>query len=96
MQGDPVAMPIYALSVILLILMVLEITNTNTNSDAIMVAYADDFSVAGSILSLKDWWDTLCELGLKFGYFPDPKKSWLIVKFDCFDKAVHVINDTKI
>ena len=52
-QGDPVAMPIYALSVIPLMLMVLEITNTNTNSDAKMVAYADDFSAAGSISSLK-------------------------------------------
>ena len=31
-QGDPVAMPIYALSVIPLMLMVLEITNTKTNS----------------------------------------------------------------
>ena len=42
-QGDPVAMPICALSVIPLTLMVLEITNTNTNSDAKMVAYANDF-----------------------------------------------------
>ena len=33
-RGGPVAMPIYALSVIPLMLMVLEITNTNTNSDA--------------------------------------------------------------
>ena len=52
-QGDPIAMPIYALSVILLMLMVSEITNRNTNSDAKMVAYADDFSAAGSISSLK-------------------------------------------
>ena len=34
-----------------------------------MVAYADDFSAADSISSLKDWLDTLCELGPKFGYF---------------------------
>ena len=55
-QGDPVAIPIYALSVIPLMLMVLEITNTKTNSDPKMVAYADDFSPAGSISSLKYWW----------------------------------------
>ena len=36
-QGDPVAMPIYALSVIPLMLMVLEIVNAKTNSDAKMV-----------------------------------------------------------
>ena len=55
-QGDPVGMPIYALSVIPLMLMVLEIVKTKTNSDAKMIAYADDFSAAGSISSLKYWW----------------------------------------
>ena len=54
-QGDPVAMPIYALSVIPLMPMVLEITNTNTDSHTKMVAYAYDFSAAGSISSLKYW-----------------------------------------
>ena len=49
-------MPIYALSVILPMLIVLEKINTKTNSDAKMVAYADDFSAAGSISSLKYWW----------------------------------------
>ena len=77
-------------------LMVLETTNTNTNSDAKMVGHADEFSAAGSISSLKYWRDTLCELSPKFGYFPEPKKSWLIVKSDCFDKAIHVFNDTNI
>ena len=48
-------------------LMLLEITNTKTNSDAKIVAYADYFSAAGSISSLKYWWDTLCELGPKSG-----------------------------
>ena len=54
--------------------MVLDITNTKTYSVAIMVAYADDFSATGSISSLKYWWDTLCELGTKFNYFPEPAK----------------------
>ena len=60
------------------------------------MAYADDFPATGSILSLKYQWDTLCELGPKFDDFPEPKKSWLIVKSDCFDKAIHVFNDTNI
>ena len=62
-------MPIYALPVIPLVLMILEINNTKTNSEAKMVPYADDFFVAGSISSLKNWWDTLCKLGPKFSYF---------------------------
>ena len=80
MQGDPLAMPIYALGVIPIMLIVLQITNTKTNFDAKVVAYADDFSAAGSISSLKYWWHTLCKLSPKFGYFPEPTKSWLIVK----------------
>ena len=76
--------------------MVLEITNTKTNSDAKMVAFADDFSAAGLISSLKYWWDTQCELGPKFGYFPEPTKSWLIVKSNCSDKAIHIVKDTNI
>ena len=76
-----------------LLLMVLEITNSKTNSDAKMVAYADDFSAAGSILSLKYWWDTLCELGPKFGYFPEP---WVIEKSNCYDKAIHILKYTYI
>ena len=77
-------------------LMVLEITNIKTNSDAKMVAYADDFSASGSITRLNYWWDTSCELGPKFGYFPEPTKSWLIVKPGCFDKAIHTFNETNI
>ena len=61
-----------------------------------MVAYADDFSAAGSISSLKYWWNIFCELGPKFGCFTEPKKSWSIVKYDCFDRAIHIFNDTNI
>ena len=77
-------------------LMALDITNTKRNSDAKMVAYADDFSAADSISSLRYWQDTSCKLGPKFGYFPEPAKSWLIAKSDCFDKAVYIFTDINI
>ena len=71
-------------------------TNSKIISDAKMAVYAIDFSAAASISSLKYWWNTLCELGLEFGYFPDPTKSCLIVEFDCFYKATHIFTDTNV
>ena len=96
LQPTLVAMPVYDLSVVPLLLMVLEINNSKTNSDAKMVAYADDFFAAGSISSLKYWLDTLCELGPKFGYFPEPTKSWVIEKSNCYDKTIHIFKYTYI
>ena len=95
-QDNPFAIPIYALLVILLMLIVLEKTNTKRISDSKMAAIADDFSAADWILSLRYWWDTSCKLGPNFGYFPEPTKSWLTAKSDCFDKAVHIFNDSNI
>ena len=95
-QGNPVTMPVYTLSVITDMPVLLEITNTKTNSDTRMVAYTDDFSAAGSSSSWKYWWNTLCEFGPKFGYFPEPTtKSWMIAKSGCSDKAIRLFKDTK-
>ena len=45
-------------------------------------AHADDLTATGCILELKYWWDQLCELGPKFGYFPEASKPWLIIKHE--------------
>ena len=44
------------------------------------VVFPDDFSVAGSFNSIKDYCDKLTAIGPKYGYFPKPTKSYLIVK----------------
>ena len=44
------------------------------------VALADHFSVACSLNSIKDYWDKLTAIVSKYGYFPKPTKSYLIVK----------------
>ena len=44
------------------------------------VVFADDFSVAGSLNSIKDYWDKLTAISPKYGYFPKPTKSYLTVK----------------
>ena len=67
-QGDPVAMPIYAIATIPLILMIVAITEKLPGSKTKTEAYADDLSAAGTLKNLKVWWQKLCELGPLFGY----------------------------
>ena len=40
------------------------------------VVFADGFSIAGNLNSIKDYWDKLTAIG----YFPKPAKSYPIVK----------------
>ena len=42
--------------------------------------FADDSGSAGKIHEMKKWWDELSSSGPKFGYFPKPSKSILIIK----------------
>ena len=44
------------------------------------VVFADDFSVAGSLNSIKNYWGKLTAIAPKYGYFPKPMKFYLIVK----------------
>ena len=52
----------------------------NVDDDTKMVAFADDLTGVGKLTTLKNWLDTLYSIGPKFGYEPQPTKSWLIVK----------------
>ena len=66
-----------------------QVDSTNTTA-----AYADDLTVAGAIINLRNWWETLCRLEPKFGYFPEGSKPWLIVKEKVAQKAQSVFKDT--
>ena len=76
-QDDPAAMVIYAVAIIPLILMLVEIRMQDNNHTK-AAAYADDLTVAGPIDQIRIWWNTLCRLGPKFGYFPEGSKSCII------------------
>ena len=78
-QGDPAAMGAYALGILQLIKFLLQFINLN-QMNAKEVVFADDLSVAGNLNSIKDYWDKLTAIGQKYGYFPKPTKSYLIVK----------------
>ena len=45
---------------------------------------------------IHDWWDNVCLYGPLFGYFPEPTKSWLIVKENYKTKAEEIFSDTNI
>ena len=60
-------------------MMMVDLVSTKCD-DIKMAVFTDDFSAAGKLKSLLQWWTRLPELGPKFGYFPEPAKSWLITK----------------
>lgn len=92
-QGDPLGMAIYALGVTpMLNILLLRIGNQHNR----MVAFADDITAAGTLEALKQWWDHLLEIGPSYGYFPQPTKSWLIVKSDQLDQARQTFAGTQI
>ena len=55
------------------------------------VALAGDFSVAGSLNFIKDYYDKLAAIGPKYGYFPKPKKSYLKIKKKKIDGSAKLI-----
>ena len=74
-QGDPLAMPWYAINTAHMI------ASLRASIPQVkQVWLADDSAGGGSIVSLYQWYKNLCEEGRKFGYIVNGAKSWLIVK----------------
>ena len=90
-QGDPLAMPFYALATRPLI----EALSSET-SNLKQIWYADDATAAGKISSLKKWWDKLSSIGPSYGYFVNLAKSWLVTKDDHLLTASDLFGDTNV
>ena len=58
--------------------------------------YEDDFSAVRNLQDLRRWWSVLTKIGLKFDYYPEPTKTWLVVKPCASDKVESVFLRTKI
>ena len=74
-QGDPAAMAMYALGIRPLMDKLAE----RLDASAKQVWYADDSSVCGSLSAIQEWWTQLKE-GPKYGYYPNTRKTVLIIK----------------
>ena len=91
-QGDPMAMPIYAIGITPL----LDMIKDDTSRSVTHVAFADDLAGAGSLECLRKWWDNINKLGPLIGYYPKETKSWIVVKADKIEKAGDIFNGIKI
>ena len=60
------------------------------------MTYADDFSSAGNLQNLRRWWSVLTEVGPKFGRYPEPTKTWLVVKPCAWEKVEFIFLGNKI
>ena len=90
-QGDPVAMAMYALG-----LLKLQHTLRHNITRVKQVAYADDLTGVGKVADLKKWWELVMEHGPKLGYFPNPRKSVIIVKPEKLEQAEELLRGSGI
>ena len=90
-QGDPLAMPFYALATRPLMDAI-----TLDNPNLKQIWYADDATAAGKISDLRKWWDNLATIGPSFGYFVNPTKSWLITRDGLVSQASESFGDSNV
>ena len=94
-QGDPTAMGAYALNSLPLIKFLLEFINLNKMNTK-QAALVEDFSVADSLNSIKGYWDKLKPTDPKYGYFPKPTESHLIVKEKKLMEAQNLFANSRV
>ena len=59
-------------------------------------AFADDLGGAGKLLEVRQWWDNVRHYGPMLGYYPNPSKSWLVVKYEEYNSATEIFQDTGV
>ena len=92
-QGDVTAMGLYGLGIKPLTDKLADTVSTDLCKQ---VWYADDSSSAGKLNEMKKWWDELCCSGPKYGYFPLPTKTILIVKETAEAKAREIFEGSGV
>ena len=80
-QGDPLAMLFYGVSLMPLI------ESLKGRDKYLQTWYADDSGALGALENLVEWLSSLTEKGPKYGYYPEPSKSYLVVHPNFVEKA---------
>ena len=88
-QGDPLAMPMYALGV-------LPLVRSVATPGARQSWYVDDASAGGKLAPVRKWLDRLVTDGPAYGYFTNPSKSVLLVKPDRLEAAQAMFSGTGV
>ena len=88
-QGDPLAMPMYALGMMPLL-------EAAAEAGAKQARYADDSSRAGTVSLVREWWDTLESRGPAYSYYTNSAKSILLVKPDKLQEAQEKFEGTVV
>ena len=78
-QGCPLAMAMYAISLVPLLKHLLPICK--------QVWFADDATGCDNFVSMRKWFDTLVEIGPLYGYYPKPSKCLLLSRFELAQKV---------
>ena len=89
-QGDPLSMCFYAIAL-------LPVVRSLRSHDKWMQSwYADDSACVGRLSNIKEWFELLSERGPRYGYYPEPSKSVLVVDQRYKDEAASVFEGTGV
>ena len=83
-QGDPLSMLLYAIGLLPLIRSLDDLKRVES-------WYADDSACVAQLSDLQSWFKKLSDMGPKYGYFPEARKSVLVVGEKDFSLAEEVI-----
>ena len=70
-QGDPLAMAMYAIAIIPLI-------HCLQDTAVKQVWFADNATAGGSLVNLRKWWEQIVSIGPDYGYYPNALKYGLL------------------
>ena len=90
-HGDPTAMEIYGIVILLK-----HLATCYPERYPKMVAFADYLTSARGLSNLRSCWKVLLVIGPKYGYFPKPSKTILMVKPEYESEAAEIFDNTNI